>query len=66
LSAFLAAERRRCNSAAAGDAKEGHRLALKICYACHVVASDQPYPPILRHPAPKQRSSDGRRVALQP
>ena len=36
----------------AGDAAEGHRLALKICTACHVVAPDQPFPPTLRNPAP--------------
>jgi mono/diheme cytochrome c family protein len=31
---------------------EGHRLALKICSACHVVASDQQNAPLLHHPAP--------------
>ena len=39
----------------AGDPQEGHRLALKICGACHVVASDQQSPPILVHPAPSFR-----------
>jgi mono/diheme cytochrome c family protein len=34
------------------DPAEGHRLALKICSACHMVASDQQSPPVLRHPAP--------------
>ena len=34
------------------DPAEGHRLALKICSACHVVASDQQFPPMLRKPAP--------------
>jgi mono/diheme cytochrome c family protein len=34
------------------NAAEGHRLALKICSACHVVAADQQSLPILRPPAP--------------
>jgi mono/diheme cytochrome c family protein len=34
------------------DAQEGRRLALGKCDACHVVASDQPYPPLLSHYAP--------------
>jgi mono/diheme cytochrome c family protein len=35
-----------------GDPAEGHRLALKICSACHVVAADQDIAPIVRNPAP--------------
>ena len=35
-----------------GDPVEGHRLALKICTACHVVAADQENAPTLRKPAP--------------
>jgi cytochrome c len=35
-----------------GDAREGHRLAVKICDSCHLVAPDQQFPPILRNPAP--------------
>jgi energy-coupling factor transporter ATP-binding protein EcfA2 len=35
-----------------GNPAEGHRLALKICAACHVVGPDQQYPPLLRRPAP--------------
>jgi mono/diheme cytochrome c family protein len=35
-----------------GNPTEGHRLALKICSACHVVASDQQNAPLLHHPAP--------------
>jgi mono/diheme cytochrome c family protein len=31
---------------------EGHRLALEICSACHVVAPDQQLAPLLRNPAP--------------
>lgn len=42
---------------AEGDAEkaeihEGHRLALQICSACHVVGSDQQSAPILRRPGP--------------
>lgn len=32
-------------------APDGHRLALRLCGPCHVVASDQEAPPILREPA---------------
>jgi len=32
--------------------QEGRRLALGKCDVCHVVASDQPYPPLLSHYAP--------------
>ena len=34
------------------DVGEGHRLAVKICDARHVAASDQQFLPILRPPAP--------------
>ncbi len=34
------------------EAREGHRLALKICSACHVIGPDQQTAPLLRHPAP--------------
>ncbi len=37
---------------AADDVQQGHHLAIVICSNCHVAASDQPYPPILRPPAP--------------
>ena len=33
-------------------ASQGHRLALLVCAACHVVATDQEAPPILRTPGP--------------
>jgi len=36
----------------AGNPTEGHRLALKLCSACHIVASDQSEAPLLRDPAP--------------
>ncbi len=39
-----------------GDAQEGHRLAVKICASCHVVAWDQRFPPVLRNPAPSFRT----------
>ena len=40
----------------ANDPREGKRLALKICTACHVVSPDQPEAPILRPPAPSFRA----------
>jgi mono/diheme cytochrome c family protein len=33
-------------------ASQGHRFALLVCAACHVVATDQEVPPILRTPGP--------------
>ena len=30
----------------------GHSFALRVCWACHVVAKDQPTAPILKTPAP--------------
>ncbi len=33
-------------------AASGHDFALKVCAACHVVATDQMSPPILKPPAP--------------
>jgi mono/diheme cytochrome c family protein len=44
-----------------GNPAEGHRLALKICAACHVVAPDQQSPPLLRDPAPNFQAIAGRR-----
>jgi mono/diheme cytochrome c family protein len=32
--------------------ERGHQIALKICTACHVVAPDQEFSPLLRPPAP--------------
>jgi hypothetical protein len=31
---------------------EGHRLALSKCDACHIVAADQQYQPVVANPAP--------------
>jgi mono/diheme cytochrome c family protein len=39
---------------------EGHRLGLKICAACHVVAPDQEIPPVLRNPAPSFQAIAGK------
>lgn len=39
-----------------GDPALGHRLALQVCAACHIVAADQALPPILRPPAPSFRA----------
>ena len=55
LSGIFVATAGICVSAAAdpvGNPAEGHRLALKICAACHVVAADQEEAPLLRNPAP--------------
>jgi mono/diheme cytochrome c family protein len=53
----------------AKDVQEGHHLAIIVCANCHVAASDQPYEPILRPPAPSFESiaqrSDINAVALQ-
>ena len=35
-----------------GLAAQGEHIARAICAACHVVASDQDFPPLLRAPAP--------------
>lgn len=40
----------------AGSPAEGHRLALKICAFCHVVAADQEFAPILRKRTPSFRA----------
>jgi mono/diheme cytochrome c family protein len=37
---------------AEGDVQKGHQLAAAICAICHVAAADQPYPPIMKPPAP--------------
>jgi cytochrome c len=34
----------------------GRALAIKVCYACHIVSEDQPFAPILRQPAPEFRT----------
>jgi hypothetical protein len=36
----------------AGNAVEGHALAIRVCGHCHVVASDQQWMPLLRIPTP--------------
>jgi cytochrome c1 len=38
------------------DLAVGRDLALQVCTFCHVVATNQPFPPILRPPAPMFRS----------
>jgi cytochrome c2 len=49
LSAATAAARQSC---ARGPVEEGHHLALNKCDACHVVASDQQFQPLLSNYAP--------------
>jgi mono/diheme cytochrome c family protein len=39
---------------------EGHRLALEICTACHVVGPDQQVRPLLRNPAPNFQTIAGK------
>ena len=36
----------------AAGVKRGEHLAREVCSACHTVASDQEFPPLLVHPAP--------------
>jgi mono/diheme cytochrome c family protein len=55
ISTALAAE-----AQTTADPVEGHRLALLICSACHMVASDQKSPPVLRHPAPNFQAIAGK------
>jgi cytochrome c1 len=38
-----------------GQVQRGASLAHKICWACHVVGTDQEFSPILREPAPDFR-----------
>ena len=38
--------------AAEGSTGEGRAFALEFCTACHVVAANQPYPPIYKGPSP--------------
>jgi cytochrome c1 len=38
------------------DVADGRDLALQVCTFCHVVTSNQQFPPILRPPAPTFRS----------
>ncbi len=42
----------RAEEPAVDQVAAGHALALKVCAFCHVVAKDQPNPPLLRNPAP--------------
>ena len=43
-------------SGVTNDVQQGHRLAVLICSNCHIAASDQPFEPILRPPAPSFES----------
>lgn len=40
------------SSSSADQIARGHQLALEICSACHLAASDQKAPPILSNPPP--------------
>ena len=50
--AFASAVSDAADSAHAGSVSRGEQLAKLICSACHVVASDQEFQPLLRQPAP--------------
>ena len=61
LAAPLATTAEAGEPAHAPDPVVGNVIALNVCSACHVVASAQPEPPILRPPAPTFRSIANRR-----
>jgi mono/diheme cytochrome c family protein len=42
------------------DVADGRELALQVCTFCHVVTTNQQFPPILQPPAPTFRSIAGR------
>ena len=44
-----------------GDPVEGHRLGIKICAFCHVVAADQEFAPALSKPAPSFQAISNKR-----
>ncbi|MGA3303958.1 MAG: c-type cytochrome [Methylovirgula sp.] len=50
--ALLAAPARAQDLSAADLIAAGHTFALRVCWTCHVVATDQTVAPILQHPAP--------------
>lgn len=53
LAYAVAAEAEEIKASAQPDpVAAGHEFALKVCAACHVVAKDQPSPPLLKPPAP--------------
>jgi len=39
----------------AADINAGHNVAINTCSLCHVAAKDQPFAPMLLHPAPNFR-----------
>jgi mono/diheme cytochrome c family protein len=52
LAAILAGSASAQQPVGRGGVQEGRRLALGKCDACHTVAADQLYPPLLAHYAP--------------
>lgn len=46
---------------ATDDVRKGPHLAILLCSACHIAASDQPYQPTLDPPAPSFESIAQRR-----
>jgi mono/diheme cytochrome c family protein len=56
MTAFVGSTLQVAVAATSGNPTEGHRLALMICSACHVVGPDQQSRPLLRNPAPNFRT----------
>ncbi len=50
--ALLASAPARRTQYPADQIAAGHTFALRVCWTCHVVATDQTVAPILHHPAP--------------
>jgi len=44
-----------------GDIDAGRNVAINTCSICHVAAADQPFAPMLLHPAPNFRDLANRR-----
>jgi len=61
--AFAATATYAQNKPVDGSAAAGRDLALQACTGCHVVASDQPYPPIYKG---KGRPPEFREIANRP
>ena len=52
LAALCSLPSQGADAARGPSAARGEQLARLICSACHVVAPDQQFPPLLREPAP--------------
>lgn len=56
VSAPLAVSAAQGGDLASSQVRRGERLAEEQCSACHIVAQNQEYPPLLRNPAPSFQS----------